>query len=63
MAEKIVQRRKLENELEAVDTGQLRLVYQPRYDIKSSVITSVEALVRWTIFFGDNYAGSVYPAC
>lgn len=48
MAEKIVQRRELENELrEAVDTGQLRLVYQPRYDIKSSVITSVEALVRW----------------
>jgi EAL domain-containing protein (putative c-di-GMP-specific phosphodiesterase class I) len=48
MAEKIIQRRELENELrEAVDTGQLRLVYQPRYDIKSSVITSVEALVRW----------------
>ncbi|ARJ44414.1 diguanylate cyclase (plasmid) [Pantoea alhagi] len=48
MAEKIIQRRELENELrEAIDAEQLRLVYQPRYDVKSSNITAVEALVRW----------------
>ena len=48
MGEKIIQRREMENELRrAIQEGQLRLVYQPRYDVKASRITAVEALVRW----------------
>lgn len=48
MGEKIVQRREMEQELrEGIRTGQLRVVYQPRFDTKSSGITAVEALVRW----------------
>ncbi|WP_274604369.1 bifunctional diguanylate cyclase/phosphodiesterase [Erwinia persicina] len=48
MGEKIVQRREMEQELrEGIRSGQLRLVYQPRYSTKSCRITGVEALVRW----------------
>ncbi|WBT57133.1 bifunctional diguanylate cyclase/phosphodiesterase [Kosakonia oryzendophytica] len=48
MARQIVQRRELERELRvAINEGQLFLLYQPRYDLRSSRITSVEALVRW----------------
>ncbi len=48
MNEKIVQRREMEQELrEGIRHGQLRMVYQPRYDTRSSKITAVEALVRW----------------
>lgn len=48
MGEKIVQRREMEQELrEGIRAGQLRLVYQPRYDTHCSCITAVEALVRW----------------
>lgn len=48
MVEKVVQRREMESELrEAIKKEQLFLVYQPRYDINKSCITSVEALVRW----------------
>ena len=48
MAEQIVQRRELEQELrEAIKQDQLFLLYQPRYDISQQKITSLEALVRW----------------
>lgn len=48
MAEQIVQRRELENELrEAIKENQLLLMYQPRYSIAAGCINSVEALVRW----------------
>ncbi|MFK8258027.1 EAL domain-containing protein [Erwinia sp. AnSW2-5] len=48
MGEKIVQRREMEQELrEGIRAGQLRLVYQPRFDTRTSSITAVEALVRW----------------
>ncbi|MDU6683640.1 MAG: EAL domain-containing protein [Enterobacteriaceae bacterium] len=48
MAEQIVQRRELEQELrEAIKHNQLFLLYQPRYDITLQKITSLEALVRW----------------
>ncbi|WP_305038625.1 bifunctional diguanylate cyclase/phosphodiesterase [Erwinia sorbitola] len=48
MDEKIVQRREMEQELrEGIRTGQLRMVYQPRYDTRCACITAVEALVRW----------------
>lgn len=48
MGEKIVQRREMEQELrEGIRTGQLRLVYQPRFDTHCSCVTAVEALVRW----------------
>lgn len=45
---KIVQRREMELELrEAIFSGQLSVVYQPRYDVAREKITAVEALVRW----------------
>ncbi|WP_305036974.1 bifunctional diguanylate cyclase/phosphodiesterase [Candidatus Pantoea deserta] len=48
MGEKIVQRREMERELrEAIQTDQLRLAWQPRYDVRSARVTAVEALVRW----------------
>ncbi|MDU1572329.1 MAG: EAL domain-containing protein [Pantoea sp.] len=48
MGEKIVQRREMERELrEAIHTNQLRLAWQPRYDVRSARVTAVEALVRW----------------
>ncbi|MGY5958017.1 EAL domain-containing protein [Kosakonia sp. BK9b] len=48
MEKQIVQRRELERELRsAINEGQLFLLYQPRYDLRTSRITSVEALVRW----------------
>lgn len=48
MGEKIVQRREMEQELrEGIRDGELRMVYQPRYDTHSGTITAAEALVRW----------------
>ncbi|CAK6500379.1 hypothetical protein PANPA_00253 (plasmid) [Pantoea sp. Nvir] len=48
MGEKIVQRREMERELrEAIHTDQLRLAWQPRYDVRAARVTAVEALVRW----------------
>lgn len=48
MGEKIVQRREMEHELrEAIRNNQLFLAYQPRYDVGTAQINSVEALVRW----------------
>lgn len=48
MEKNAAQRRELENDLrEALDSEQLFLLYQPRYNLNSSTITSVEALVRW----------------
>lgn len=48
MGENIIQRREMEQDLrEAIREGQLRLAYQPRYDVNSSRVTAVEALVRW----------------
>lgn len=48
MGEKIAQRREMEHELrEAIEKHQLRLVYQPRYDVRLSRVSAVEALVRW----------------
>lgn len=48
MGEKIVQRREMERELrEAIQTDQLRLAWQPRYDVRAARVTAFEALVRW----------------
>lgn len=48
MGEYLIQRREMEKAFrEALNEGQFRLVYQPRYDIKTSRISAVEALVRW----------------
>ena len=32
---------------QAIDRGQLRLVYQPKIDLASGILSGVEALVRW----------------
>ncbi len=48
MGEYLIQRREMEKEFrEALSEGQFKLVYQPRYDIKTSRIAAIEALVRW----------------
>ncbi len=48
MAGELDQQRQLENDLrKAVRRDELRLHYQPIYDIQNSVISHVEALVRW----------------
>ncbi|MGK9175215.1 EAL domain-containing protein [Yokenella regensburgei] len=48
MFKQIIQRREMESDLrEAIEKDQLFLVYQPKFDIKKSCMTSVEALVRW----------------
>ncbi|MEN3754009.1 EAL domain-containing protein [Mangrovibacter sp. SLW1] len=48
MEEQIIQRRELENELrDAIHTGQLHLVYQPRHDVRTGKVTTIEALIRW----------------
>lgn len=48
MEEKIVQRRELEHELrDAINSEQLALVYQARYELAAGQVTAVEALVRW----------------
>ena len=45
---KLAQRLAIETELhEALQTGQLRLVYQPIVDIASGALHGVEALIRW----------------
>ncbi|QGR08904.1 diguanylate cyclase (plasmid) [Pantoea phytobeneficialis] len=48
LTDKIVQRREMESELrEAIRSGQLAVVYQPRLNMKLAKVTAVEALVRW----------------
>ena len=48
MGKKIVQRREMERELrDAIQGDQLRLAWQPRYDVRAARVTAVEALVRW----------------
>jgi diguanylate cyclase (GGDEF)-like protein len=48
MAGELDRRRMIESELrKAVSNGELCLYYQPIYDIKRSIISHVEALVRW----------------
>lgn len=48
MSEKLTARRKMESELRtAIREEQLYLVYQPRYNLRTSKVEAVEALVRW----------------
>jgi diguanylate cyclase (GGDEF)-like protein len=48
MHERVVARTTLVRDLrQAVDQGQLRLLYQPQVDVGSGHMTGVEALVRW----------------
>lgn len=48
MSEKLTERRKMEEELRtALREKQFYLVYQPRFNLKTSQIDAVEALVRW----------------
>lgn len=48
LAKQIIERMNLEQDLRrAIDTGQLRLHYQPQFRLSDGVMTGVEALVRW----------------
>jgi diguanylate cyclase (GGDEF)-like protein/PAS domain S-box-containing protein len=48
MSAPVVARLKQETDLRrAIDRGELRLHYQPAYDVMSGRVTGVEALVRW----------------
>ncbi|SFT58807.1 PAS domain S-box-containing protein/diguanylate cyclase (GGDEF) domain-containing protein [Kosakonia arachidis] len=48
MSEKLTERRKMAAELKtAIQEGQLSLVYQPRFNLRTSNVEAVEALVRW----------------
>lgn len=48
MSEKLTERRKMGSELKnAIQEGQLYLVYQPRFNLRTSNVEAVEALVRW----------------
>lgn len=48
MSEKLTERRKMGSELKtAIREGQLYLVYQPRFNLNTSNVEAVEALVRW----------------
>lgn len=48
MSEKLTARRKMEAELKtAIQENQLYLVYQPRFNLRTSKVEAVEALVRW----------------
>jgi len=48
MSEKLTERKKMESELKtAIREDQLYLVYQPRFNLRSSKVNAVEALVRW----------------
>jgi diguanylate cyclase (GGDEF)-like protein/PAS domain S-box-containing protein len=48
MNEKAMRRIYLENQLrKAIDRNELRLLYQPKIDVKTGRITGTEALVRW----------------
>lgn len=47
-AEALQHRRRLSVDFhQAIDRGELRLVYQPQYDLRSSAVVGVEALMRW----------------
>ncbi|VFS78936.1 Bacteriophytochrome cph2 [Kluyvera cryocrescens] len=65
MGEYLIQRREMEKEFrEALCTDQFQLVYQPRYDIKTSAYRccrSTGSLAASASRFTD--AGSVHPAC
>jgi EAL domain-containing protein (putative c-di-GMP-specific phosphodiesterase class I) len=44
-----VMRRKLKRDLVgAIERGEIRMVYQPQYSVRSGEVTGFEALVRWT---------------
>lgn len=48
MSEKLTERRNMGSELKtAIREGQLYLVYQPRFNLRTSNVEAVEALVRW----------------
>ncbi|HEY8342377.1 MAG TPA: EAL domain-containing protein [Calditerricola sp.] len=48
MEQKTVQRWKLENGLrQALELGELRLVYQPQVDVRTGLMIGAEALLRW----------------
>ncbi|RVT46008.1 EAL domain-containing protein [Rheinheimera sediminis] len=48
MADAVLERAQLENQLRlAITRNELRLVYQPQYDLQSKQIVGVEALLRW----------------
>lgn len=48
MSEKLTERRRMEAELKtAIREDQLYLVYQPRFNLRTSKVDAVEALVRW----------------
>ncbi|MBL8524059.1 MAG: EAL domain-containing protein [Betaproteobacteria bacterium] len=59
MSERVRDRLLVENSLrESIGRNDLRLVYQPKFDMKTRAITGVEALARWT----HPKLGSVPPA-
>ena len=59
MGASVVARMTLEADLQqAIDEGQLRLVFQPTIDLRTSRISGLEALVRWQ----HPERGSVSPA-
>lgn len=44
-----LQRRKLKRDLVgAIDRGEIKMVYQPQYNVRTGAVTGFEALVRWT---------------
>ncbi len=48
MSAAVLARFRQENELRrAIENGEIRLVYQPSFDLRTGEVTNVEALVRW----------------
>lgn len=48
MAEALFERRKLSRELDlAIEKGQMRIVYQPQFDLNGGRLSGYEALLRW----------------
>ena len=59
MSESVVGKLTLENQLrQALDKNEFVLYYQPKVDLLSGKVTSVEALIRWN----DPHSGLVPPA-